>query len=58
MSSWAYFKEVLEKSVEKNGTKPLTNTWVLNMINLAEKMEYQEDYEGAEYGTDYDYWRG
>jgi len=28
--------ETLEKSVEKNGEKPLTNLWLLNILKLKE----------------------
>lgn len=55
MSTWVYFKEVLEKSVEKNGDKPLTTGWLLNIIKMSEKMEYTESYDGYDYG--FDYWK-
>ena len=32
---------ILEKSIEKNGTQPLTNTWLLNMLKLAERNQNQ-----------------
>jgi hypothetical protein len=34
--------EILQKSVEKNGEKPLTNKWLLNLLLLAEKQEDEE----------------
>jgi len=40
--------EILKKSVEKNGEKPLTNKWLLNIlkqaINQIEKEENRPDY--------------
>lgn len=32
----AYLQEVLEDSVKKNGTVPLTNTHLLNIIKMAQ----------------------
>ena len=29
--------DVLEKSVEKNGEKPLTNKWLSNILKIVEK---------------------
>lgn len=29
--------EILEESIKKNGEKPLTNKWLLNILNMAEK---------------------
>lgn len=31
--------EVLEKSVEKHGEKPLTNLYLLNIIKLSQRIE-------------------
>lgn len=40
--------EILEKSVEKNGEKPLTNKWLLNIIKQAQrqidKMDNDQNY--------------
>lgn len=37
--------EILEKSVEKNGEKPLTNKWLLNILKQAEKQMEREENE-------------
>jgi hypothetical protein len=36
--------EILEKSVEKHGEVPLTNTWLLNILRMAQRKldEYGE----------------
>lgn len=31
--------EILEKSVAKNGEKPLTNKWLLNCLKMAERKQ-------------------
>lgn len=36
-------QEILEASVEKNGEQPLTNKWLLNIINMLEKQIDRED---------------
>jgi hypothetical protein len=40
--------EILERSVEKNGEKPLTNLWLLNILKMVEnqmaKNEEQDSY--------------
>jgi len=42
--------EILEKSIEKNGVKPLTNQWLLNILKQAnkqiEKLESDHEYDG------------
>ena len=35
--------EVLEKSVEKHGEKPLTNIWLLNILKQAERKAIYND---------------
>ena len=36
--------DILEKSVEKNGEKPLTNKWLLNILKQVDKqIEREED---------------
>jgi len=30
---------ILEKSIEKNGEKPLTNKWLLNIVKMADELE-------------------
>jgi len=39
-----HLKEVLKRSVEKNGEKPLTNAWLLNIIKMAERDEERDDH--------------
>ena len=37
---------ILEKSVEKNGEKPLTNKWLLNILKQVDKqIEQQERFD-------------
>ena len=38
--------ELLETSVKKNGEKPLTNKWLLNILKLAYKDLDDDDYRG------------
>lgn len=47
--------ETLEKSVEKNGEKPLTNLWLLNILKLVEKQMEYDDREDHVSGFD-PYW--
>lgn len=35
--------EIIEKSIEKNGEKPLTNKWLLNILKLADKQIKKEE---------------
>lgn len=35
--------EILEKSVEKNGEKPLTNKWLLNILKQAKKQKIKKE---------------
>lgn len=35
--------KILEKSIEKNGDKPITSSHLLNIIRLADKMLIQEE---------------
>jgi hypothetical protein len=42
--------EVLEASVEKNGEKPLTNKWLLNIAKIAQsKRDSDDELEGLGY---------
>ena len=41
--NYDYLIEILEKSVKKNGEKPLTNTWLLNILKLVTKQIENED---------------
>ena len=42
-----YLIEVLEESVKRNGEKPLTNKWLLNILKVTEKNihNHYEDYD-------------
>ena len=45
MSIWDAFIHILTRSVERNGEKPLTNKYLLNIVKMAAK--YQEHQEMA-----------
>ena len=47
--------KILEESVKKNGEKPLTNKWLLNILKLAKARVEKEDY-GADIGDGYDWY--
>jgi hypothetical protein len=36
--------EILEKSVERNGEKPLTNKWLLNCLKMAKRKQEQHEH--------------
>ena len=42
---------VLEKSVEKNGEKPLTNKWLLNILKQVERNIEQDDFHAEIQGS-------
>lgn len=43
--NYDYLIEMLEESVKKNGEKPLTNKWLLNILKLVTKqIEKEGDY--------------
>lgn len=45
---WEAFKYILKRSVERNGEKPLTNRWLLNICNMADRyVEHQSMAEEA-----------
>lgn len=48
--------EALEGSVKKNGEKPLTNKWLLNLLKQvqAKKEKIEEYYENDHTGEGYD----
>lgn len=48
--------EALEGSVKKNGEKPLTNKWLLNLLKQvqAKKEKIEEYYENDHTGDGYD----
>lgn len=54
MSDLFYLKEVLEKSVELNGEKPLTNRWLLNIVKKSMQKKDSEVINLWEYGSDED----
>jgi hypothetical protein len=41
-----YLIETLERSVEKNGEKPLTNKWLLNLLRSAKRKQDREEFRG------------
>ena len=44
--------EILEKSIEKNGEKPLTNKWLLNIFKQADRKTQKESDNDYEYEID------
>ena len=38
---------ILEESVKKNGEKPLTNKWLLNILKIVEKNQNDDYPEGS-----------
>jgi len=49
------FIDVLEKSIEKNGSKPLTTNYLLNILKLMNRIEDEDDSQDL-IGADVDYW--
>ena len=46
--NYDYLIEILEESVKKNGEKPLTNKWLLNILKLVNKqIENEDDFSGG-----------
>lgn len=41
--NYDFLIEMLEESVKKNGEKPLTNKWLLNILKLVTKQIENED---------------
>ena len=41
--NYDYLIEILEESVKKNGEKPLTNKWLLNILKLVNKQKEDDD---------------
>lgn len=41
--NYDYLIEILEESVKKNGEKPLTNKWLLNILKLVRNKIENED---------------
>ena len=42
--NYDYLINLLEESVKKNGEKPLTDRWLLNILkNVTKQLEYEED---------------
>ena len=49
--------EILEESVKKNGEKPLTNKWLLNIVKLAQKqIDNNFTNSGPDDGDRHDNW--
>ena len=43
--NYDYLIEILEESVKKNGEKPLTNKWLLNILKITTKqIENERDF--------------
>lgn len=47
--------EVLEISVQRNGEKPLTNKWLLNILKLTERRLEQKEVEAEYYALKQEY---
>ena len=47
--------KVLEISVQRNGEKPLTNKWLLNILKLTQKRLEQEEVEAEYYALKQEY---
>ena len=43
MENYNSLIELLEKSVKKNGEKPLTNKWLLNLLKILQREIDKED---------------
>jgi len=41
--NYDYLIDILEESVKKNGEKPLTNKWLLNILKMVTKELEDED---------------
>jgi hypothetical protein len=52
--NYDYLIEILEESVKKNGEKPLTNKWLLNILKLATKKIENEDYFSGGFDSNWD----
>jgi len=47
--------EILEKSVEKNGEKPLTNLWLLNIMKMASREKEDIDKQAELLNSEFDF---
>lgn len=45
--------EILEESVKKNGDKPLTNKWLLNILKQADRQIEKEEARADFYHIDF-----
>ena len=45
MTQWDALKSVLKRSVERNGEQPLSNQWLLNICEMADR--YVEHHDSA-----------
>ena len=52
--SYDHLIEILKESVKKNGEKPLTNKWLLNILKLAAKKIENEDNFSSEFDPNWD----
>lgn len=48
MSEWDTLIEILEQSVERNGEKPLTNLWLLNILKMHQRWLERQDDDSAQ----------
>ena len=42
--NYDYLIEILEESVKKNGEKPLTNNWLLNILKIIVKRQENNEW--------------
>jgi len=52
--NYDYLIEILEQSVKKNGVKPLTNEWLLNILKLTREQIEDDDNISSAYEFDPD----
>jgi hypothetical protein len=51
------FIEVLEKSLERNGEKPLTNKWLLNLLKTTQKRQEYYDQIDSLPCDNFEFWK-
>lgn len=49
--------EILEESVKRNGEKPLTNKWLLNILKMAQRKLEDDDFDVNEASAFHDFWK-
>ena len=52
--NYDYLIEILEESIKKNGEKPLTNKWLLNILKMVNKQIDQDDKMGEVFDSHWD----